>query len=921
MRDSGSDQSLVAEFRSALADEVRAARTGPSSDPTRLLRGRRIARFGDVVHYRFEAERDLPKTLVEDAPAQLHIGQDSEPVRIVAHAGLEVTLALPDDLGERIHEAALVWDLTFLLEELRERLLARVGADNHGGALLLGEARASSHRGEAAARGLNPEQAAAVGHALANDCTYIWGPPGTGKTQTIGTLTAELVRRNRSVLLVSHTNVAIDEAILRAADALGDEVPDGRFLRLGAAYGPRLAERPRLLAETHVREAAAELREAITHAEKTRDELRRAVLDAQRTVDLAQWLRESSSGILELERVERAVSRAVDHIAAVERELAAGRCGEVESRRAQRGLREALQRRRELLERLMHTPEHYGIWASGSHDDAVSRLADAQVAASKELDAALLPQARAEVDAVTPRLAALDRRISGLREALKSLSNELLHDAQVVGCTLTAAYLRRAIGARTFDTVVIDEASIAPIPAAWFAANLATRAVVAVGDFRQLPPIVLAETPIAQRWLGRDVFEASGVRDAYERDESPSSLLALTTQHRMAPRISAIPNRLSYRGLLKDGAGTDDERELDGWLEPRAGLTAPVMVLELASLQTWATTVRRGTRSSRINVLSAIATVDLACGALRHEREPLLDEQARRALVVSPYRPQAELLGAMLRARGLEQEVTAGTIHAFQGSEASLVILDLTVAAPHYRAAIFSRDFDESQRRMLNVAVTRARRRLVVVTDRPFIRAHAADGTALHVLRRELIGARELAPSDILRLADLGEIALTTDQAEREIIWFVADADREPELTDRVLAAARRGVTICVVTQAGREARLDLRDSALSRLRRAGAAVFTKSSLREALVLVDGRSAAVRPATSKRWSVWHDASVASQISRAHQVSLLLAFAANNSGGTCARCGHILELREGDHSRPGVYVVCSSCGKPSSARAA
>jgi len=52
----------------------------------------------------------------------------------------------------------------------------------------------------------------------------------------------------------------------------------------------------------------------------------------------------------------------------------------------------------------------------------------------------------------------------------------------------------------------VDEASMAPIPALWASATLAGRCIVAVGDFKQLPPIVLSEDPIALRWLGRDVF-------------------------------------------------------------------------------------------------------------------------------------------------------------------------------------------------------------------------------------------------------------------------------------------------------------------------------------------------------------------------------------------------------------------------------
>ena len=56
----------------------------------------------------------------------------------------------------------------------------------------------------------------AILSALSNDMTYIWGPPGTGKTTVIGQIIDGLYRHDRSVLVVSHTNTAVDGAIEKA---------------------------------------------------------------------------------------------------------------------------------------------------------------------------------------------------------------------------------------------------------------------------------------------------------------------------------------------------------------------------------------------------------------------------------------------------------------------------------------------------------------------------------------------------------------------------------------------------------------------------------------------------------------------------------------------------------------------------------
>jgi hypothetical protein len=95
--------------------------------------------------------------------------------------------------------------------------------------------------------GLNPEQLAAVANGLSRDTTFIWGPRGTGETRTIGALGAELHRRGRSALLVSHTNAAVDQALLRIAGEVdAAELAAGKVIHLGetkermvAAHRPR----------------------------------------------------------------------------------------------------------------------------------------------------------------------------------------------------------------------------------------------------------------------------------------------------------------------------------------------------------------------------------------------------------------------------------------------------------------------------------------------------------------------------------------------------------------------------------------------------------------------------------------------------------------------------------------------------------
>src|SRR5207302_5932710 len=143
-----------------------------------------------------------------------------------------------------------------------------------------------------------------------------------------------------------------------------------------------------------------------------------------------------------------------------------------------------------------------------AHDQAASHVAGLEVS-----------EIRKPIDDLNKRITEITAAVTIIEGQLSTLAEKLIAEATVVAATLTCAYLRDAIQARKFDTVVLDEASMAPIPALWIAAGLATANVVAVGDFKQLPPIVLSEHELAKQGLGRDIFEVAGITEGGELDQ------------------------------------------------------------------------------------------------------------------------------------------------------------------------------------------------------------------------------------------------------------------------------------------------------------------------------------------------------------------------------------------------------------------
>ena len=133
----------------------------------------------------------------------------------------------------------------FILERAIERLEATPRAGDLADAIMT---RVLLPRAAAEVRlprvlDLNAEQQQAYELTMTSGLNVIWGPPGTGKTQAVVTAIAELLSEGASVLLVSNTNVAVDEGLFRAYEKAG-EPNIGIMVRVGVPSVRHVAEHP-----------------------------------------------------------------------------------------------------------------------------------------------------------------------------------------------------------------------------------------------------------------------------------------------------------------------------------------------------------------------------------------------------------------------------------------------------------------------------------------------------------------------------------------------------------------------------------------------------------------------------------------------------------------------------------------------------
>lgn len=310
------------------------------------------------------------------------------------------------------------------------------------------------------------------------------------------------------------------------------------------------------------------------------------------------------------------------------------------------------------------------------------------------------PGYRADLRDEARELSAEARRLE--RQVLE----HYLDGARILCCTL-AGLDPELLGDRRFDLAIVDEAAQTTEPLCWIAANRADRLVLG-GDHRQLPPTVVS-VEAARAGFGVSLMERLMEPGGIAGEDGGPPARRLEVQYRMHREIMAFPSTEFYEGGLSAHDSVADRllRDLPGVRDTeRTG--APLLFLDTAGAECGEERDPDG--ASRHNPGEA----DIVA---RKTRELVADGLAPEDIaVVTPYSAQARSLRERLAdlIPGLEVD----SVDAFQGREKEAVVISLTRSNPEGEIGFLG------DVRRMNVALTRARRRLVVVGDSATVASH-----------------------------------------------------------------------------------------------------------------------------------------------------------------------------------------------------
>ena len=296
----------------------------------------------------------------------------------------------------------------------------------------------------------------------------------------------------------------------------------------------------------------------------------------------------------------------------------------------------------------------------------------------------------------------LDRLKSRATELELRINAELFANARVIASTLTGA-ANRLLDGQKFGTLFIDEAAQALEAACWIAIRRASRVIFA-GDHCQLPPTVKS-LPALKGGLGKTLMERIV-------ENKPEVVTLLEVQYRMCDAIMRFSSDYFYGGRVQTAPQIRHRSILD--------YDIPITWIDTADMDFREEFV--GESFGRINKSEAELTLlTLERYYSRIGKQRILDEHID-AGIISPYRAQVQYLRRQIRKKEFFKPyrhlISVNTVDGFQGQERDIILISLVRANDEGQIG-FLRDL-----RRMNVAITRARMKLIILGDSTTMTRH-----------------------------------------------------------------------------------------------------------------------------------------------------------------------------------------------------
>jgi len=681
--------------------------------------------------------------IFENARVTLRIGSQKAEGRIVSiTTGKNSSISITTDhfFGEKTQPGKIIVDNTAIIESLRDRIGNEIGLskkqngeksiDNSLGLNFKFAENFINNKFDYIDANyfekkldLNDSQNSFLSKAISSDISYLWGPPGTGKTQTLTSLIETFCENNERTLICSNTNMAVDQVFLKLARKEDNKnVKQGKIIRLGRIFNDDLRDNffdlvsLEGICDVRAKEFKKEINK-LMNAKENAESKNRDLLIINKLFKEIDTLNQKRKRLknkykdLEIELNEKR-----DNIDNLEREnegLLEKYNLRIEGKGGLRGI-------------FGRSPEQLKIDIS-FNDQSIEKilklinkfrknLSDIN-AEVKEIDS-LLDQieektkdfSRREilikVKNVQNEINKFSADIQENEKKIEEIKKVVIDESIVIGTTLTKVFLS-ASDLNKFENVIIDEASMGLLPMLYLASSLSNKRIIISGDFAQLSPIFSSKNQDLNDLLGKNIFEITGIAEEARTNKlnNETNLIMLDTQYRMHPNICNLISEFMYKSNLKSIPQKSNKKNLESQVLDSVVTT----IIDTSTVFPFSSNTNTG---SKINPLNALVA--------RNIIKQLIENSPNYSLgYCAPFKGQIKIFNA-ISSEEILNEVSSGTVHSFQGDEKDIIIYDTVEANSNNKTLhpFLTSTYPEAEgAKLLNVAISRTKKQIIFIVD------------------------------------------------------------------------------------------------------------------------------------------------------------------------------------------------------------
>ena len=543
---------------------------------------------------------------------------------------------------------------------------------------------------------------------LAVKPAFLVGPPGTGKSTVIVNAIKESIGTQR-ILVLSPTHMAVENVFERLdLDALG--LNDGEIiLNINTENESLKAYRSDVItgiSRTQIADEQEIMKSAKDELNKKRRDLETLVFDFKNKIEQEEILEKNISN--DIAHIEDKIKKEKLTLKELEKRLALIESNSILNSIASL-FASGTQKAEEIKNSISFSKKQIEIYSNSlfAKKDELNSIS--------KIDKVPLIAKERELKEINDGLKKINDRLKELDTQIENLNGTNVYKkARLVGATLVSAATNQKLQVAEFDKIIIDEASMALFPYILSASQclsntdvkvikvkhneklteaqnkgvdlIANNKLTLIGDPRQLSPIA------ATAEMRETIFEKYQVERIFDGETVENSVM-LDINFRNHPHIVKLASEMFYGGKLQSGKEDNGLKSL--------------FILKNKSPMT-------PHSGSFVNYGNAELVVKQVARAL---------EKGRRSIgIVTPYKQQAALINKKLediRAIYQDADISAGTIHKFQGKEKGIIIFDICFAATADATVpkAYEGGIKSEVAKLLNVAMTRAETFFILIGD------------------------------------------------------------------------------------------------------------------------------------------------------------------------------------------------------------